>query len=240
MRAPADFAYNILYECFTYRDQFGVTTKPLLISVTGAHSGSGKTTFAVKLLEKLAGKWGAIKYTKTSFYSSITDSPEIIDQKNKDTYRLSGAGAEMVLWVQSPLEGLKEIIEKALTKFSGIVGLEGIIIEGNSPSLLLTPDIVAFVYGEDKSKVKESSRSILDKASIKVYRDNFNDSLEVVMDEIKSLKIKERLLDNSTDNRIPCAIARALAEEFHVPYKEVGDLANTLKIKVKSCELGCF
>lgn len=117
--------------------------KPFIIGIGGAHSKAGKTTVACQILRRLTG-WGAIKYTKTSFFTSIIDSPEILKQKNKDTSRLINAGAQAVLWVQSPTEKLKEVLRIAIDRLSH---LKGIIIEGNSAVEALKPDIVVFVSG---------------------------------------------------------------------------------------------
>jgi molybdopterin-guanine dinucleotide biosynthesis protein len=117
--------------------------RPFIIGIGGAHSKAGKTTVACQILKKLNG-WGAIKYTKTPFFTSIIDSPEILKQENKDTSRLINAGAQAVLWVQSPTEKLKEILQIAIDRLSH---LKGIIVEGNSAVEVLKPDIVVFVSG---------------------------------------------------------------------------------------------
>ncbi len=44
----------------------------------------------------------------------------------------------------------------------------------------------------------------------------------------------------SVDGRLACGAAREIAENFKIPYHEVGDLADQLKIKISSCQLGCF
>jgi hypothetical protein len=53
-------------------------------------------------------------------------------------------------------------------------------------------------------------------------------------------KIKELLIHKSVDGRISCTVARNIAEELSVPYKEVGRNADELRIKITGCELGCF
>jgi hypothetical protein len=53
-------------------------------------------------------------------------------------------------------------------------------------------------------------------------------------------KIKELLKKKSVNGKIPCPLARQIAEELSVPYKEVGRNADELRIKITSCELGCF
>ena len=53
-------------------------------------------------------------------------------------------------------------------------------------------------------------------------------------------KIKELLKKKAVNGRIPCPVARNIAEELSVPYKEVGRNADELRIKITGCELGCF
>lgn len=53
-------------------------------------------------------------------------------------------------------------------------------------------------------------------------------------------EVLEAVKKAAIDGRISCTAARKLAEELKVPVRTVGDAANELKIKIKSCELGCF
>lgn len=53
-------------------------------------------------------------------------------------------------------------------------------------------------------------------------------------------RIKELLKNKAVNGRIPCPVARKIAEELSVPYKEVGRNADELGIKITGCELGCF
>ncbi|MDI6889332.1 MAG: hypothetical protein QMC83_00100 [Thermodesulfovibrionales bacterium] len=137
--------------------------RPFIIGIGGAHSKVGKTTVACQILKRLGG-WGAIKYTKTLFYSSIVDSPGILRQKNKDTNRLLDAGAHEVLWVQSPPEGLKEILQIAVDRLSH---LKGIILEGNSAIEALRPDVVIFIPGN--KELKRSADEILRMADAVIF-----------------------------------------------------------------------
>ncbi|OGW54734.1 MAG: hypothetical protein A2Y81_01535 [Nitrospirae bacterium RBG_13_43_8] len=140
--------------------------RPLIIGIGGAHSKAGKTTVACRILKKLNG-WGAIKYTKTPFFTSIIDSPEILKQENKDTSRLINAGAQAVLWVQSPNEKLKEILQIAIDRLSH---LKGIIVEGNSAVEALNPDIVVFVSGNEG--LKRGAEKILCMADVVIFGKN--------------------------------------------------------------------
>lgn len=53
-------------------------------------------------------------------------------------------------------------------------------------------------------------------------------------------KIKEEIRKRSKNNRLPCPVARKIAQELGVPYKEIGNAADELKVKITGCELGCF
>lgn len=53
-------------------------------------------------------------------------------------------------------------------------------------------------------------------------------------------KIQEEVQKKSRDGRIPCPVARKIAEELSVSYQEVGKAADALNIKITACELGCF
>lgn len=53
-------------------------------------------------------------------------------------------------------------------------------------------------------------------------------------------KIKEEIKKKSADNRLPCAVARKIALDLRVPYREVGKVADELQVKITDCELGCF
>ena len=135
--------------------------KPIIIGIGGGHSGAGKTTIACEILKKVEG-WGAIKFTKTSFYSSITDDQEVLSEKGKDTGRLLEAGAEKVLWVQSSGDELAETASMAVQMLSN---LPGIVVEGNSMIEVLTPDIVVFVAGS-RERFKPGAERVLGMADI--------------------------------------------------------------------------
>jgi hypothetical protein len=49
-------------------------------------------------------------------------------------------------------------------------------------------------------------------------------------------KIQESLIEG----KLPCAKAFQIAKELKVSTKEIGEACNRLKIKVRSCQLGCF
>ncbi|MFH0821757.1 MAG: hypothetical protein V2B18_03330 [Pseudomonadota bacterium] len=53
-------------------------------------------------------------------------------------------------------------------------------------------------------------------------------------------KLRELILAKQSEGRMACRTAMAIAEEAGVPKREVGRLLDELKIKVHSCQLGCF
>ncbi len=249
--------------------------KPIIIGIAGSHSGVGKTSIAVALLKDLTSspqaigspikksRWGAIKYTKTAFYSSIIDDDTILSDRKKDTGRLLSAGAENVLWVQSPESEVHEVLLTAIERLSH---LDGIILEGNTAIEFLRPDIVIFIEDQD-GRTKPSAKKVLRYADIIiknlkplsiVFRNKENEettsnsydlgNTEIGMKELSDYIVKKTkqknieavLLEKSTNSRIMCRDARKIAEELMVSYSEIGRIANKLKIKIKNCELGCF
>ncbi len=267
--------------------------KPFIIGIGGVRSNSGKTTIASALLKLLTDKtfipsaemedkklcschlmnlksikrWGAIKYTKTDFYSSVIDDPEILNERDKDTQRLIEAGAEEVLWVQSPVEDLHEVMPLVLDRLSH---LEGIIIEGNSAIDFVKPDVILLISIRNESEIKASAWNILKNADILIISDDsplmpftqglnncktfiikdFQKNLPIdIIKEIidymdkflnKDKNVYELLIQRSVEKRISCSDARKIAEELGLPYSEVGKVADELKIKIRNCELGCF
>ncbi|MDI6727439.1 MAG: hypothetical protein QMD44_00765 [Thermodesulfovibrionales bacterium] len=169
--------------------------QPFLIGIGGAHSGAGKTTIAVAILKYLkthppiypfthSPKIGAIKYTKTAFYSSVIDDKSILSQEDKDTKRLLDAGAEEVLWVQSPANELHEVLPMAIDRLSH---LDGIIIEGNSAIEFLKPDVVVFIANASKEHIKPSARRILKQADIVIEKGSSHYSSKSIYELINNI-----------------------------------------------------
>lgn len=225
----------------------------LTIGVGGSKSGIGKTTFIEKLIPEIRNCFKdrvnviAVKYTKSSLYSSITSDPSLINKSGKDTYRIKKAGADFVYWVKAPEEDLPEIAEKINEEVLKIFGFNSdikktiLIIEGNSLVRVMQPDVIIFLKDKIEKQMKPSGKTIFEIAHIVIEGDY---SMEEVMTEIEKIqqkKLIEKLLkERSNDGKITCADARKIAEELNVPYIEVGRVANEFKIKIRKCELGCF
>ena len=60
------------------------------------------------------------------------------------------------------------------------------------------------------------------------------------MNDMELVRLKETLSEAALHDKISCAKARALAEQLGLSYKQVGEAANELGIKIHSCQLGCF
>jgi hypothetical protein len=57
---------------------------------------------------------------------------------------------------------------------------------------------------------------------------------------VQQEELESRLHKASKENRIPCSSALAIAKSLGIPPREVGSIANKLKIKISKCQLGCF
>jgi len=53
-------------------------------------------------------------------------------------------------------------------------------------------------------------------------------------------KIKEEIEKKAAGGKISCQVARKIAENLAVPYKDIGKVADEMHIKITHCELGCF
>jgi hypothetical protein len=53
-------------------------------------------------------------------------------------------------------------------------------------------------------------------------------------------ELDKKIQESLVDGKLPCGKAFQIAKEQNVTIKEMGDACNRLKIKVRSCQLGCF
>lgn len=132
-----------------------------IVSVTGAHSKVGKTSLCSILLKEFKSL-GAIKFTKTSLYTSLIEDINILNQRGKDTAIFLESGAKKVVWIQSPYNELEKILQIAISK---MIDLKGVIVEGNSPVDFLNPHLVIFIT-ELKEQLKPSAIKVGEKADI--------------------------------------------------------------------------
>ncbi|HAH21037.1 MAG TPA: hypothetical protein DCL49_09070 [Candidatus Omnitrophica bacterium] len=159
---------------------FNLRTVPI-ITVSGAHSGVGKTKVAEILLRALKG-WSALKVTVTHREDKcparknchtcdelkddflIISDKKIIEMKGKDTARFKEAGAQKVLWLKSKPQTLGEGLKEAIPLFKKTKGL---IMESNSALKHLKPDLALFIKNKN-SILKPSAREIINKIDLVV------------------------------------------------------------------------
>jgi molybdopterin-guanine dinucleotide biosynthesis protein len=143
-------------------------SRPKIITVSGSHSGIGKTTLIEYILSQLKG-WSGLKVTvvkkgpcpreiacgicehQSSPFTIVSD-PKIINQKGKDTERMKSSGAKKVLWLKAKPSGLKEGLQEVLKKFKGSTG---VVIEGTSVLKYLEPDLSIFIDGKRKVRLSK-------------------------------------------------------------------------------------
>jgi hypothetical protein len=53
-------------------------------------------------------------------------------------------------------------------------------------------------------------------------------------------ELQDAVAAKAVDGRVTCPVLRKLADDTGVPYKVAGAAADSLGIKVKNCDLGCF
>lgn len=243
-------------------------SRPFMIGIGASNSGAGKTTVASCILNHFITeqknlplsahkKWGAIKYTNTRDEISVIEDEWLLMEKNKDTWHLLQAGASQVIWVKAPRSGLAQILPGVLSRLSH---LDFCVVEGNSAIEFLKPDVVIFIFGNNKVQWKPGIGRLSGSAHIVLYENrddmpstgtskafprNFSeterkDFFETLSGLFMKKELKEEMLSKVSGGRISCAAAQKIAENLGISYKEVGNAANELGIKIKDCQLGCF
>lgn len=56
----------------------------------------------------------------------------------------------------------------------------------------------------------------------------------------KHESLEDRIKKGAREGRISCALLRKIAEETGRSYRAAGKAADSLKIRIKKCDLGCF
>jgi molybdopterin-guanine dinucleotide biosynthesis protein len=147
---------------------------PVIIGVGGFASNVGKTTLMCELLKELPG-WEAIKITRGHYRSCgkdphsccvshlLGDAPVIRSGKTqtyavgKDTGRYWDAGATNVHWLIAAGDQLATGVSDVLQ----LVKAPGVLIEGNSFSKYVKPDLMIVVPGGPDTIVKKTAREVL-------------------------------------------------------------------------------
>ena len=75
---------------------------------------------------------------------------------------MAESGAEKVVWIQSPYDGLENALDLAMFKMDA---MKGVVVEGNSPVDFIDPQLVIFLIGED-GHIKKSASNVSRRADI--------------------------------------------------------------------------
>jgi Ni2+-binding GTPase involved in maturation of urease and hydrogenase len=133
-----------------------------VITVSGSHSGIGKTLLAESILQ-VVRDFAAIKITIEDFFTAVSFDDATILMPGKDTCRLKTSGATQVVWVRTPEQHLVETMEQAVSVMKSVSGL---LIEGNSITTYLEPDLAFFVFGGEIQTMKPSRLYALRRAQV--------------------------------------------------------------------------
>lgn len=205
--------------------------EPRIITVSGSHSGAGKTTLAeslVALFEEciaVKAKVGEENELEILIEDAETATP------GKDTGRLIAAGARRAYLLRGTVADLKRKVER----LAGTEDVQAILIECNTLAEELETDLSFFVEGPGAAKPGSRARA----ARADVLVNNVARG-EPPMCEQKSVDVLSEVKKASTDGRLPCKQALALANRLDVSPRRIGDAANEAGIKIVSCQLGCF
>jgi len=58
------------------------------------------------------------------------------------------------------------------------------------------------------------------------------------MEKVKEMR--ERILFEAENSKLPCRKAFIIASEVGVPLNEIGKTCNEIGVKIAGCQLGCF
>ncbi|MDF2504963.1 MAG: hypothetical protein K0R06_2456 [Clostridium sp.] len=170
---------------------------PQMILIGSSGRNSGKTTLAVKLIEKWKDKFPVIALKITTIEkkdgkcprggkgcgvcTNIQENFQLIEEKNmssnKDTSLLLSSGAEKVYW----LKVLRTHISEGIESFLSIIPEDSLIIcESNSLRKIVKPEVFIMLKNTKDSSIKKSAKEVMDKADLIVEGDFLDDIDRIV------------------------------------------------------------
>ncbi|WP_010236026.1 hypothetical protein [Clostridium arbusti] len=170
---------------------------PQMILIGSSGRNSGKTTLAVKLIEKWKDKFPVIALKITTIEkkdgkcprggkgcgvcTNIQENFQLIEEKNmssnKDTSLLLSSGAEKVYW----LKVLRTHISEGIESFLSIIPEDSLIIcESNSLRKIVKPEVFIMLKNTKDSSIKKSAEEVMDKADLIVEGDFLDDIDRIV------------------------------------------------------------
>jgi LAO/AO transport system kinase len=241
-----------------------------IVTISGASKDVGKTSLAVSIIARhkdLAAVKYSLHHSEKE--AGVVTDPEVLAHPGTDTARFLEAGAKPVFWVQTHEKRLGLDLKKALSllppRSKVIIEGNSVLkhlrpafaifvmnsswdkVKSSALEALKVADVIVAHNGDETSTEKILSinpgATLLVIDPLRPAGAEF-DSLLKDLREIWREDMKEKILDAvraaSKEGRIACHNARKVAEELEVPYREVGQAANELKVKIVQCELGCF
>jgi hypothetical protein len=173
---------------------------PQIILIGSSGRNSGKTTLAVKFIEKWKDKFPVIALKITTIEkkdgkcprggkgcgvcTNIEENFQLIEEKNmssnKDTSLLLSYGAEKVYW----LKVLKTHISDGIESFLSIISEDSLIIcESNSLRKIVKPGVFIMLKNTKDSSIKKSAEEVMDKADLIVEGD-FLDGIDRIAGKV--------------------------------------------------------
>ncbi len=185
-----------------------------IITVSGSHSGVGKTLLATLLIKILPG-FAAIKLSHADLMVFVTDDMDEIMREGKDTKALKDAGAGEVILIRA---GERDVSDALSIAFDMVYksGAPGVIIEGNAAARFLKPDISFFLTDADLAGIKADALPNLEKADVIVLNPQEAGEKPGTFSEL------EKALRGHNPTAMICPMAR-----FFSPDKEIIKLLET-------------
>ena len=154
----------------------------------------------------------------------------------KDTGRYLAAGARRA----SLLTGGRDEVTRAVRRTVAGGEFDVVVVESNSLADVLESDLSLFVRAEGEPKPgAETCERLADVIVCAVSAGARRTEGEVMQDE-ENARISEAVKRESTNGTIACRTALQLAERLGVEPRLIGQEANRQRIKIISCQLGCF
>ena len=73
---------------------------------------------------------------------------------------------------------------------------------------------------------------------------NTREPITMADDKMQGVKMNDKVIEEikkkAIHGKLSCAAARRIAETLGVSYKDVGEAADMLHVKITDCQLGCF
>lgn len=190
---------------------------PRVITISGSHSGVGKTYLATLLIRSLPG-FAAIKVTHDDLLVCVTDDEAEILTPGKDTALMRQAGSPEVIWIRAGERDLSDALSIAFDMVYKS-SAPGVIIEGNAAARLLKPDLAFFVAGESLKDMKPGALKNLEKCDVVALN-----SLSVQLSRASGLAPElEKAIREHNRTALICPV-----ERFISPDKEIAELFRRL------------